>query len=90
LKDVTAVGVLGGSGGLAGIIERYAVGAVDRRPQVAVTIGRRSRSPSALTRWPPSSRMTAAPEWAIRRRSTSTRADRSAEPRSTLADLRRL
>ncbi|MGH3761534.1 zinc-dependent alcohol dehydrogenase [Actinophytocola sp.] len=39
LKDVTAVGVLSGSGGLAGAIERYASGAVDPRPLVAATVG---------------------------------------------------
>jgi len=39
LKDVTAVGILGGSYGLAGTIERYASGAVDPRPLVAATVG---------------------------------------------------
>jgi len=39
LKDVTAVGVLSGSGGLAGTIELYASGAVDPRPLVAATVG---------------------------------------------------
>ena len=39
LKDVTAVGVLSASGGLAGAIEAYASGAVDPRPLVASTIG---------------------------------------------------
>jgi 2-desacetyl-2-hydroxyethyl bacteriochlorophyllide A dehydrogenase len=39
LKDVTAVGVLSGSGGLAGAIERYASGEVDPRPLVAATVG---------------------------------------------------
>jgi threonine dehydrogenase-like Zn-dependent dehydrogenase len=39
LKDVTAVGVLGGSGGLDGAIEAYATGAVDPRPLVAATVG---------------------------------------------------
>ncbi|HEY4023437.1 MAG TPA: alcohol dehydrogenase catalytic domain-containing protein [Pseudonocardiaceae bacterium] len=38
-KDVTAVGVLSASPGLAGAIERYATGAVDPRPLVAATIG---------------------------------------------------
>jgi threonine dehydrogenase-like Zn-dependent dehydrogenase len=37
LKDATAVGVLSGSGGLAGTIELYASGAVDPRPLVAAT-----------------------------------------------------
>ncbi len=38
LKDVTAVGVLSGSGGLAGTVELYASGAVDPRPLVAATV----------------------------------------------------
>jgi threonine dehydrogenase-like Zn-dependent dehydrogenase len=38
LKDVTAVGVLSASGGLQGVIERYASGAVDPRPLVAATV----------------------------------------------------
>jgi 2-desacetyl-2-hydroxyethyl bacteriochlorophyllide A dehydrogenase len=39
LKDITAVGILGGSDGLAGAIEAYAAAAVDPRPLVAITIG---------------------------------------------------
>ncbi len=39
LKDVTAVGILGGSLGLRGTIEQYASGAVDPRPLVAATVG---------------------------------------------------
>jgi 2-desacetyl-2-hydroxyethyl bacteriochlorophyllide A dehydrogenase len=39
LKDVTAVGILSGSAGLAGAIERFASGAVDPRPLVAATVG---------------------------------------------------
>jgi threonine dehydrogenase-like Zn-dependent dehydrogenase len=39
LKDVTAVGILGGSPGLTGAIELYASGAVDPRPLVAATVG---------------------------------------------------
>ena len=39
LKDVTAVGVLSASGGLAGTIDLYASGAVDPRPLVAATVG---------------------------------------------------
>jgi len=39
LRDVTAVGVLGGSAGLAGTIEAYADGSVDARPLVAATVG---------------------------------------------------
>jgi threonine dehydrogenase-like Zn-dependent dehydrogenase len=38
-KDVTAVGVLSASGGLAGTVELFASGAVDPRPLVAATIG---------------------------------------------------
>lgn len=39
LKDVTAVGILSASPGLAGTIARYASGAVDPRPLVAATVG---------------------------------------------------
>jgi threonine dehydrogenase-like Zn-dependent dehydrogenase len=39
LKDVTAVGVLSASPGLAATIEAYASGAVDPRPLVAATVG---------------------------------------------------
>ncbi len=39
LKDVTAVGVLSASPGLAGTIARYAEGRVDPRPLVAATVG---------------------------------------------------
>jgi threonine dehydrogenase-like Zn-dependent dehydrogenase len=39
LKDVTAVGVLSASPGLAGAIEAYAGGTVDPRPLVAATVG---------------------------------------------------
>jgi threonine dehydrogenase-like Zn-dependent dehydrogenase len=39
LKDVTAVGILGGSHALAGAIEQYAAGSVDPRPLVAATVG---------------------------------------------------
>jgi threonine dehydrogenase-like Zn-dependent dehydrogenase len=39
LKDVTAVGILSASGGLAGTIDLYASGAVDPRPLVRTTIG---------------------------------------------------
>jgi threonine dehydrogenase-like Zn-dependent dehydrogenase len=38
LKDVTAVGVLSASPGLAGTIAQYACGAVDPRPLVAATV----------------------------------------------------
>ncbi|MEZ5116580.1 MAG: alcohol dehydrogenase catalytic domain-containing protein [Candidatus Nanopelagicales bacterium] len=39
LKDVTAVGVLSASPGLAGAIDAYARGQVDPRPLVAATVG---------------------------------------------------
>ncbi len=39
LKDVTAVGILGASAGLAGTIEAFSVGSVDPRPIVAATVG---------------------------------------------------
>lgn len=39
LADVTAVGILGGSAGLAATIEGYASGEVDPRPLVAATVG---------------------------------------------------
>ena len=39
LKDVTAVGVLGGSSGFAEIIDMYDSNAVDPRPLIAATIG---------------------------------------------------
>jgi threonine dehydrogenase-like Zn-dependent dehydrogenase len=39
LKDVTAVGVLSASGGLAGAADLYAAGTVDPRPLVAATVG---------------------------------------------------
>ena len=39
LKDLTVVGVLGASGGLAETITRYATGTVDPRPLVAATVG---------------------------------------------------
>jgi threonine dehydrogenase-like Zn-dependent dehydrogenase len=39
LKDVTAVGILGASQGLAGAIEHYAAGDVDPGPLVAATVG---------------------------------------------------
>jgi threonine dehydrogenase-like Zn-dependent dehydrogenase len=39
LKDVTAVGILSASPGLAGTIDLYASGAVDPRPLIAATVG---------------------------------------------------
>jgi 2-desacetyl-2-hydroxyethyl bacteriochlorophyllide A dehydrogenase len=38
LKDVTAVGILGGSDAIGRTIERYASGAIDPRPLVAATV----------------------------------------------------
>ena len=39
LKDLTAVGILGASAGLAETIGQYAAGSVDPRPLVAATVG---------------------------------------------------
>ncbi|HEX8510484.1 MAG TPA: zinc-binding dehydrogenase, partial [Propionibacteriaceae bacterium] len=39
LKDVTAVGILSASPGLAGAVQHYADGRVDPRPLVAATVG---------------------------------------------------
>ncbi|MFC4009132.1 zinc-binding dehydrogenase [Nonomuraea purpurea] len=39
LKDVTAVGILGGSAGLRGAVAAYADASVDARPLVAATVG---------------------------------------------------
>jgi threonine dehydrogenase-like Zn-dependent dehydrogenase len=52
LKDVTAVGILGASAGLAGTIERYAAGSVDPRPLVAATVGL-GRVGDVLAGWRP-------------------------------------
>jgi len=52
LKDITAVGILGASAGLAGTIERYASGAVDPRPLVAATVGLADVG-DVLTGWRP-------------------------------------
>lgn len=52
LKDVTAVGILAGSHGLAGTIEQYATGAVDPRPLVAATVGL-DRAGDVLAGWRP-------------------------------------
>jgi threonine dehydrogenase-like Zn-dependent dehydrogenase len=52
LKDVTAVGILGASAGLAGTIDRYASGAVDPRPLVAATVGLADVG-EVLTGWRP-------------------------------------
>jgi threonine dehydrogenase-like Zn-dependent dehydrogenase len=52
LKDVTAVGILSASPGLAGTIEQYAAGAVDPRALVAATVGL-DRVGDVLTGWRP-------------------------------------
>ena len=52
LKDVTAVGILGASAGLAGTIESYAAGSVDPRPLVAATVAL-SRVGDVLAGWRP-------------------------------------
>jgi threonine dehydrogenase-like Zn-dependent dehydrogenase len=52
LKDVTAVGILSASGGLAASIEQYAAGAVDPRPLVAATVGL-DRAGDVLAGWRP-------------------------------------
>ena len=52
LKDVTAVGILSASPGLAGTIEQYATGAVDPRLLVAATVGL-DRVGDVLAGWRP-------------------------------------
>ena len=52
LKDVTAVGILGGSAGLAGTISAYASGAVDPSPLVAAVV-RLDQAHNALAGWRP-------------------------------------
>lgn len=52
LKDVTAVGILAASQGLAGTIEQYASGAVDPRPLVAATVSL-DRTGDILDGWRP-------------------------------------
>ena len=52
LKDVTAVGILSASPGLAGAIERYGSGAVDPTPLVAGTVGL-ARTADVLAGWRP-------------------------------------
>jgi len=56
LNDITAVGILSASPGLAGAIERYASGAVDPTPVVAATVGL-DEVAAVLAGWrPPDSR----------------------------------
>ncbi|MFZ0920068.1 MAG: alcohol dehydrogenase catalytic domain-containing protein [Candidatus Dormiibacterota bacterium] len=52
LKDVTAVGILAASQGLAGTVEHYAAGYVDPRPLVAATVGL-DRAGDVLAGWRP-------------------------------------
>jgi threonine dehydrogenase-like Zn-dependent dehydrogenase len=54
LKDVTAVGILAGSQGLAGAVERFAAGEVDPRPLVAATVAL-DRVGDVLSGWRPDS-----------------------------------
>jgi threonine dehydrogenase-like Zn-dependent dehydrogenase len=54
LKDLTVVGILSASGGLAEIIDLYATGAVDPRPLVAATVGL-DQVPAVLARQRPPS-----------------------------------
>jgi 2-desacetyl-2-hydroxyethyl bacteriochlorophyllide A dehydrogenase len=51
-KDLTAVGILAGSQGMSGTIERYAAGDVDPRPLVAATVGL-ERVADVLAGWRP-------------------------------------
>jgi 2-desacetyl-2-hydroxyethyl bacteriochlorophyllide A dehydrogenase len=53
LKDVTAVGVLSASGGLAAAIDHYASGLVDPRPLVGATVGL-DQVAEVLAGWRPS------------------------------------
>jgi len=53
-KDVTAVGILSGSPGLTGAIERYATGLVDPRPLVGATVGL-DQVADVLAGWRPTS-----------------------------------
>jgi threonine dehydrogenase-like Zn-dependent dehydrogenase len=52
LKDVTVVGILSASAGLAGTIAHYAAGDVDPRPLVAATVGL-DRVGDVLAGWRP-------------------------------------
>ena len=54
LKDVTVVGILAGSHGLAATIERYAAGEVDPRPLVAATVAL-DQAGAVLAGWRPDS-----------------------------------
>jgi threonine dehydrogenase-like Zn-dependent dehydrogenase len=52
MKDITAIGILGPSAGLAGTIDRYASGLVDPRRLVAATVGL-ERVGDVLSGWRP-------------------------------------
>ena len=52
LRDITAVGILAGSQGLAGTVARYAAGDVDPRPLVAATVSL-DRVGAVLAGWRP-------------------------------------
>jgi threonine dehydrogenase-like Zn-dependent dehydrogenase len=52
LKDVTAVGILAASQGLAGAVDHYAAGSVDPRALVAATVGL-DRAGDVLSGWRP-------------------------------------
>jgi threonine dehydrogenase-like Zn-dependent dehydrogenase len=52
LKDVTAVGILAASQGLAGTIEHFAAGDVDPRPLIAASVGLH-RADEVLAGWRP-------------------------------------
>jgi threonine dehydrogenase-like Zn-dependent dehydrogenase len=52
LRDITAVGILGGSGGLAGAVAGYAAGDVDPRPLIAATV-RLDQVGDVLSGWRP-------------------------------------
>ncbi len=52
LKDVTAVGILGGSHGLAGAIAHYAAGDVDPRPLISATLSL-DQTAQVLSGWRP-------------------------------------
>jgi len=52
LKEITAVGILGASSGLAGAIKRYAAGSVDPRPLLSATVGLEDVS-QVLAGWRP-------------------------------------
>jgi hypothetical protein len=52
LRDITAAGILGGSGGLAGAVAGYAAGDVDPRSLIAATV-RLDQVGDVLSGWRP-------------------------------------